>query len=299
MSLASAKKTVGHAGLALAAEALGEASAPTVLLLAGNGCSAVYWPDAFCSELVAEGLRVIRYDYRDTGASTHRAFVAEPYDLEDLAGDAWAIADAFGAREVHLVGLSPGGFLAQRMTLAEPGRVRTLTSLLSTSDYATMLHAFSGAPAPTSNLPPPSSEWLAALGRLSPDLSLHELLLESWRLASGLRGSFDRAYWDELLTRAAAAGADAPAGEYHRQASLRSARHNLLSELAACDVPALFIGGSEDPIFPVGHAEASAEAARNGRAVMIDGLGHALSPEFFGRIAGEIGAHIRSGGVRL
>lgn len=242
-----------------------------ILLLAGNGCSRAYWPDEFCAQL---GGRAIRYDYRDTGEAPR----GTPYDLEDLAADALAVLDAHGVERAHLVGLSMGGFLAQRLALAHPQRVRTLTSMLSTPDYSVMLHAFSGGPAPTSGLPPPSSAWLAALGALPPEA---DLMLESWRLAHGSRAPFDETFWKQLLARTKD---DLPAGELHRQACLRSRDLDLLPRLPRMTVRSQFIAGSEDPIFPAGHAEAAARAA-GGTHVTIDGMGHALGPAHFATIA--------------
>jgi pimeloyl-ACP methyl ester carboxylesterase len=252
-----------------------------VLLLAGNGCSSAYWPDEFCALL---GARVVRYDYRDTGASTHGTH----YDLDELAADALAVLDAADVEHAHLVGLSMGGFLAQRLALRHPDRVRTLTSMLSTPDYSVMLRAFSGGPAPTSRLPPPSSAWLAALAQIPADA---DLLLESWRLAHGSRAPFDEAFWKALFARTRA---DLPAGELHRQACLRARDLDLLPLLPELRVPALFLAGSEDPIFPIGHATAAAAAAPGARCVTIDGMGHALGPAHFAPVAAAIVDHMRA-----
>ncbi len=154
----------------IAFEVLGDGE--PVLLLAGNGRSAAYWPDEFCALLRG---RVIRYDYRDTGASTRGTH----YDLDELAADALAVLDAADVERAHLIGLSMGGFLTRRIALWHPDRVRTLSSILSTPDYSVMLHSFCGGPAPTSGLPPPSSAWLAAVGQIPPDA---DILLESLRL---------------------------------------------------------------------------------------------------------------------
>jgi pimeloyl-ACP methyl ester carboxylesterase len=279
--------------LRLAYDVLGPASGQPVLLLAGNGCSSVYWPEAFCASLVVEGLRVIRLDARDTGASTHRSFDAHPYDLDDLALDALELLGHLGVARAHVVGLSMGGFIALRMALRAPHLVSSLTSLLSTPDYAVMLHSFCGGEPPTSDLPPPSAAWMQALARLPQDLTQAELGVESWRLANGARAPFDEAYWRALGEQAAARGDDAETGTVHRQASQRTPRKNLLGELPSLGLPALFISGSEDPIFHPRHAEAAAAAA-HGRALCIDGLGHALNPCFFTPLAEAILAHVAS-----
>ncbi|RKG98183.1 alpha/beta fold hydrolase [Corallococcus carmarthensis] len=281
-------------GVRITFQVLGRQDAPAVVLLAGNGCGSSYWPDVFCEPLLQAGLRVIRFDYRDTGASTHRDFEAHPYDLDDIGGDVLALLDTLGVERAHLVGLSMGGFIAQRLAIQEPKRVASLTTLLSTPDYGVMLHTFSGGPAPTSSLPPPSAQWLAALGSLPSTLTPEEFMSENWRLANGARAPFDAAYWRELGEAAAARGNDIQTGDTHRKASLRTPRKDLLEALRQVSVPALFIGGSEDPIFPPGHAEAAARAVPGGKALMIDGMGHALNPAFFGVLASAIVANTQA-----
>ncbi len=267
----------------------GSSEDPTVLLLAGNGCSSVYWPDDFCSLVVDAGFSVIRFDYRDTGKSPHDG---EPYALLDLAIDALELLDAHQVRRLHLVGLSMGGFIAQFLATVLREAVLSITSLMSTSDYATMLHTFSGAPAPTSGLPPPSAAWLAELGKLSPSLSHRELMLESWRLAVG-DAAFDRDEWSALLDLADAHGDDARAGERHREACARHPQLNLLDALGSVEIPALFIEGANDPIFPTGHAAASARAAKNGRMLRLEGIGHGLTRAFHRPIADALIEHFK------
>ncbi|RKH06001.1 hypothetical protein D7X74_34130 [Corallococcus sp. CA047B] len=58
-------------------------------------------------------------------------------------------------------------------------------------------------------------------------------------------------------------------------------------------VPALFIGGSEDPIFPPGHAAAAAEVS-GGKALLIDGMGHALNPAYFNVLTAAILTHVQA-----
>lgn len=107
------------------AEARGAEDAPTVLLIHGANASGVAWPDALIDRL-AETLRVIRYDHRDTGRSTWR-FEEEPYPLTTLAEDAVSVLDAFGVEQAHVVGLSLGGLLAQLLLLDAPDRVASAT----------------------------------------------------------------------------------------------------------------------------------------------------------------------------
>src|ERR1700679_263071 len=54
-------------------EDMGEPTDPAVLLIMGLGSQLLLWRDGFCEKLVAQGLRVIRYDNRDVGLSSKTA----------------------------------------------------------------------------------------------------------------------------------------------------------------------------------------------------------------------------------
>lgn len=272
----------------------GEPAHAPLLLLMGNGCGSSFWPDPFCDLLARGGRRVIRFDYRDTGLSVHGDFEQNPYKLDDLAEDALGVLDALGVQRAHLVGLSMGGFIAQRMALHHPERVASLTSMMSTPDYATMLHAFSGGEAPTSTLPPPNAEWMKALGGLPVNAPPVTLMVENWRLANGSRAPFDEDYWRELQRTAFERGDSLSSGHVHRCAAERTQEKNLLPVLSQLTVPALFIQGSEDPIFSPVHAETAARAVPQGKSLIVDGMGHALNPAFFPLLTRAILEHTAS-----
>ena len=58
-------------GIELAFESFGSESDERILLIAGLGTQMIRWTASFCQELAAHGYRVIRFDNRDTGCSTH------------------------------------------------------------------------------------------------------------------------------------------------------------------------------------------------------------------------------------
>lgn len=133
-------------GISLAYDEIGDAGADPVLLVAGLGQQLHSWHDEFCAALVAQGRRVIRFDNRDAGLSTHMGFrpprpadwllqrwSPEQYDLADMADDAAGLLDAIGTARVDVVGVSMGGMIAQMLAVRHPDRVRTLTSIMSTT----------------------------------------------------------------------------------------------------------------------------------------------------------------------
>src|SRR5260221_13456225 len=113
----------------------------------GLGAQLQQWPDGFCAALVEHGLHVIRFDNRDVGQSTHMHDAPAPnypavlggdlasvsYTLSDMAADTAALVAALGFDSVHVVGASMGGFIAQTLAIEHPARVRTLTSIMSST----------------------------------------------------------------------------------------------------------------------------------------------------------------------
>ena len=141
-------------GVRLCVQTFGDPCDPAILLISGMSASIDWWDEDFCARLAA-GLRyVIRYDHRDTGQSACYPPGAPSYTGGDLAADAVAVLDALRVDTAHLVGISMGGAIAQRLALERRGRVATLT-LISTTAI--------GPTSPDSpELPPPSPE-LSAL----------------------------------------------------------------------------------------------------------------------------------------
>ena len=137
--------TVGDVDVAY--NTLGEASDPPVVLISGLGAQLIAWDDAFCQELVDRGLFVIRFDNRDVGLSSHLADrpTSDPsaetagaapvasYTLAQMAADTAGLIDNLGLGSAHVVGISLGGMIAQILAIEQPERVRSLTSIMSTT----------------------------------------------------------------------------------------------------------------------------------------------------------------------
>ena len=68
--------------------------------------------------------RVLRYDTRGHGRS---GVTPGPYSIEMLADDAIGLLDALGIRQVHFVGLSMGGMIAQQIGARYADRVYSLS----------------------------------------------------------------------------------------------------------------------------------------------------------------------------
>src|ERR1043165_2035476 len=93
-------------GVTLGVEHFGDATAPLVLL--AGGTTMLSWPDTLCEALARGGRHVVRYDLRDSGASTTLDPEAPTYPLRDLASDAAALANGLDGRPAHLAGIGVG-----------------------------------------------------------------------------------------------------------------------------------------------------------------------------------------------
>jgi pimeloyl-ACP methyl ester carboxylesterase len=253
-------------GAELCVDTIGDPADPAILLIMGGAGSMDRWEEPFCARLAAAGRYVIRYDHRDTGGSTTYPAGQPGYTGDDLIADALAILDQLALERAHLVGLSMGGGIVQRIAVDHPERVLSLT-LMSTSPIGS-----GGA-----ELPPMSDELrvlFAGEGPAEPDWSDREaaiaFLLEGERPYAGPRG-IDEPAMRTLLGRI-----------YDRSTSMASGNNHFLldgsdvprARLAAIAVPALVIHGADDPLFPPAHGEALAREIPNARLLVIDGLGH-------------------------
>src|SRR5579863_6118727 len=110
-------------GITLEYELSGPAGGQPLLLIHGVGAQLIRWPQGLCDALAASGFRLLRYDSRDIGLSTHMRdapipILAEviaarrqgrepelPYTLADLADDAAGLLAALDIPAAHLVGV--------------------------------------------------------------------------------------------------------------------------------------------------------------------------------------------------
>src|ERR1700728_673261 len=135
-------------------EDMGEPTDPAVLLIMGLGSQLLLWRDGFCEKLVAQGLRVIRYDNRDVGLSSKterrgnrgamipsllKFWLGRPgdadYRLEDMADDAAALLYHLGIARAPIVGASMGGMIAQVSAARFAARPRSLAVIFSSNNH--------------------------------------------------------------------------------------------------------------------------------------------------------------------
>lgn len=288
-------------GLRFDYETLGPSSAPPVLLVQGLGMPAAMWPDEFVDTLVAEGFRVITFDNRDSGGSSRlddtgvpdiprsmvrslmRRPVAAPYTLTDMASDAVAVLDAVQIQSAHVVGVSMGGMIAQVLAAQHPHRVRTLTSIMSTT----------GNPAPGIALGKPHA--LLALLRRPPRNPTLEQAVDHLERVFDVIGSpgfrQDAKARRALFERVARRGIHPPGTA--RQLAAIMASGDRREMLRAITAPTLVIHGADDPLVRVAGGRDTARNIRGARLKIVPGMGHDFPPQLLRSIAVMIAEHCR------
>jgi pimeloyl-ACP methyl ester carboxylesterase len=261
-----------------------EVSGPTdghpLLLVMGLGSQLVHWDDAFCAALAERGHRVIRFDNRDVGRSTHvheagpprvlqaMAHVArgEPvsaaYRLTDMAADAVGLLDVLGIASAHFAGVSMGGMIAQTMAIEHPARVRSLTSIMSTTGARDLPGATPEAARVLVTPPPADRDGNMARA------------VEVYRTIGSPGFPFDETRIRERAGRAYDRGFD-PAG-VGRQLVAVLASGSRREALRALRVPALVIHGTDDPLVPIAGGIDTADAIPGARRVFVEGMGYDL-----------------------
>ena len=138
-------------GIDIEYESFGRDGDPAILLIMGFAAQMTMWQTALCEQLAAKGFRVIRFDNRDIGLSTHLSHlpppnptelvgkmmsgqpVEVPYQLDDMATDAATLLKALGIKSAHIIGASMGGMIAQLVAINHPDVTKSLISVMSTT----------------------------------------------------------------------------------------------------------------------------------------------------------------------
>lgn len=284
------QKVTVSTGMELAYETAGDPADPPVLLVMGLGFQLIHWDDEFVEGLVRRGHFVVRYDNRDAGESTHLhdapppdlmgAFVGDlstaSYSLMDMADDAVGLLDALGLDSAHLVGISLGGMIVQEVALRHPGRVRSLTSIMSTTGDRAVGTA--------------SQQALGVIMRPAAQdrEQAAEMSLESFRIWASPSFQRDDEFIRDRSRRAYDRGFD-PVG-VTRQLLAIQAGGDRSARLADVRVPTLVVHGDADTLVDISGGRATAAAVPGAELVVIAGMGHDLPPGAWDRVNDAIAA---------
>eukprot|EP01012_Entosiphon_sulcatum_P060411 TRINITY_DN8535_c0_g1_i1.p2 TRINITY_DN8535_c0_g1~~TRINITY_DN8535_c0_g1_i1.p2 ORF type:complete len:367 (-),score=75.93 TRINITY_DN8535_c0_g1_i1:311-1411(-) len=256
-----------------------KATGDPILLIMGLGTQMIGWREPFCEKLAARGMFVVRFDNRDVGLSSHLDHLGAPnilakkakmmlwmkppsvYSLHDMAADAVALMDKLGIPAAHVAGASMGGMIAQRIAIDFPSRVKSLTSIMSTTGDPGLPQASLGVQLKMVKKPPPDLE-----GRVK-----HSVWLFSHIWA---KKHFNEAEAEKYV-RAALARSDYREGSARQLDAITSAPGRG-ADLAKLRIPALVVHGTEDPLVPPPCGLATHAHLAGSELLMLDDMAHDL-----------------------
>ncbi|MDX1636074.1 MAG: alpha/beta hydrolase [Marinobacter sp.] len=288
-------------GLRLCVETRGNPDGEPVLFIMGLAAQMTLWPEALLDAYAEAGYRVIRFDNRDIGLSSHLKDrltghpvkvmarhrlglpVDSPYTLHDMAADVCGLVDALGLGSVHLVGVSMGGMISQVLAASFPEKVRTLTLIMTSTN------------SPRLPLPQPRLIWkLAGVGAKGHhEEAVVERSLAFWRAIQSpgfppreeeVRDRIVRDYRRSYH----------PAGIL-RQTRAILATGSLSSMTRRIRVPTVIIHGSDDPLVRPVAAEQLKYLIPHARLERIRGMGHDLPAPLLADFAAMSMATIEQG----
>lgn len=256
-------------------QTFGDPADEPLLLVMGLSGPMTWWDEEFCEQLARAGFYVVRYDNRDTGRSTRlpelvtrgmlvRAFLGQrvraPYSISDLAADAFGLLDHLGLDSAHVAGMSMGGMIAQTMAIEQPARVRSLTSIMSTTGRRTVgWQSPKLLPALVAPRQPGRESYVRTSATMWRLIGSPAYPVDHEALAQRAGETFDRGWDARGVLRQMLAVLTQP----DRTAALRRLR-----------VPTLVIHGRSDRMVHVSGGRATAAAVPGARLLLVDGMGH-------------------------
>ena len=267
-----------------------------MLFIAGLALDLTMWPPVMVNDLVNAGFRVIRFDNRDAGRSTHMAtkppavwrqatgrLRPEDYELDDLVQDTIGLIDALGIDRVDLVGMSMGGMIGQIIAAKYPERVRSFTSIFSTTGargvgYQSKAMLLSMASPRSKTAEASAQTHLRALVRWgNPAFGFDPEIEGAWALNTWERGG----------------GLAAGDGGARQVAAIQKSkdRTELVRTITA---PTLVIHGDYDPMIHPSGGKATADAIPGARLVTIPNLRHNIIASVAPKLTPLIIEHAKS-----
>lgn len=283
-------------GIELFYETFGNESDPALLLVMGLGAQMILWDESFCEKLAASGFHVIRYDNRDVGLSSKIEggpvpnvaaamggdLASASYTLWEMADDAVGLLDALGIPKAHIVGASMGGMIVQSMAIKHPGRILSMTSIMSTTGAPTVGQPKPEALASLFAAPPANREEAIASALKTWAVLAGEFPIDEARVAERTGRAYDRSNY--------------PIG-FARQLLAIAAGGDRTEQLKSVTLPTLVIHGEADPLVTLSGGQATAEAIPGAELLVIPKMGHDIPAQVEDQVVSAIVRNTRRAAV--
>lgn len=247
-----------------------------LLLVNGLSSPRVSYEDGFVAALNDRGFDVVRFDNRDAGRATA---TEGGYLLADMAADAVAVLDDVGWATAHVFGMSMGGMIVQQLGIDHASRLRTITSLMSSTgnpDYGTASRAAREA------LMTPSPEEREAW------LDLKVITDKVWASPAEYTEASSRAKGELMFDY----GVQPRSVVHQYNAIMKSPPRE--EALGQVQVPTLVLHGSEDTLIHPSGGQRTAEIMPNASYVELAGMGHDLPAAYWPTISDHLRSFVDS-----
>lgn len=270
----------------------GQKDAETILLVMGHSGGMLRWPSHFMQPLLDAGYNIIRYDNRGLGKSSWMKdwTKSNAYNLEAMATDAIAILDHLQLSNVHVIGMSMGGMIGQRLAISHSDKVKSLTSVMSTGYWADPklvslpfkfhMNFIRAAILYTKELHKTEV-------KIKFNVAIYQMLLGKGKYNFDAK-SLAQTIMYEIKHRG---GFNPNVRDQHSLAIVKSGSR--YEELKKLQMPTLVIHGTDDTLIKVHHAKKYAPMIPNAKLVLLDGMGHDLPEKYMNEIHEQILAHIK------
>ncbi|MFL2985857.1 MAG: alpha/beta fold hydrolase [Candidatus Poriferisodalaceae bacterium] len=265
--------------------ASGDSSDPALLFINGLGSQLINFLPDWVMRFRDSGFYVIRMDNRDVGMSSKTS--GDPpnmealidgwfkdrsvenytaaYDLSDMAADCVAVLDALDVKRAHVWGMSMGGMIAQTLAIQHADRLRSMTTVMSTT----------GEPG-VGQSTPESAAQLVAVGNDREDVV--NSAVAARRLHSG---SLYEESWARSLEEAAYDRCYHPQGKSWQLLAIMTSGSRA-KQLPMVTTPAMVVHGRLDPLVQLDGGEATAALIPGAELVIHDQMGHDIPEPLWG-----------------
>lgn len=229
---------------------------PPLLCVMGLAVDSLGW--ALQLPAWSQRYRTIVFDNRDVGRSS---YAEGEYEVADMAADTLALADALELDRFHLLGLSMGGAISQRLVLSAPERVASLTLCVT----------FGGG-----------GRWAADQARLWSKRAAgadREDAIDELLLLCLSEATYENPDFVAFVRAAMLQNPHPQQPDGFRRQLLATSRHELRDRLGELRLPVHVIGAEHDVLLPVWKSRELAELIPDARLTVLDGAAHGVNLE--------------------
>jgi pimeloyl-ACP methyl ester carboxylesterase len=274
-------------------ETFGSPADAPLLLVNGLGSQCINYRVEWCERLAASGHFVIRYDNRDVGLSSKFSDAPPdvaglvrrlgdgqaadvPYRLSDMAHDGFAVLDDLSIERAHVMGVSMGGMIVQTMAIENPGRLFSMTSIMSSTGDPDV--GQSTKEAGRRIMAPPATDRDSYIAGQLAGLRIwgSPSCFDEERLTANAGEAFDRCF--------------DPAGTARQMMAIIPSGSRT-SALGKINVPTLVLHGEADTLVDPSGGRRTAEAIPGARFVLLEGMGHDYPPQYWDQLVDLVRAH--------